>query len=143
MEYAMEERDINVGDQGVEDIVQGVEDETQNEKGDPERQDDQNPRKNLGSKMSEKRFCHALGKGSSRIFFRSVSSTTSFSSKRRASSPNLSFLAVSISLTLRYVSSTIFFTSSSICLAVSSLYSLVGKSEEGRNRGCFSFSKVT
>jgi len=40
MVYAMEQRDINVWDQGVEDIVEGVEDELQNEKGDPERQDD-------------------------------------------------------------------------------------------------------
>jgi hypothetical protein len=40
LEDAMEEGDIDVGDQRVEDTVEGVEDELQNEKGDPEGQDD-------------------------------------------------------------------------------------------------------
>ena len=37
---AMEERDVDFGDQGVEDAIQGVEDKLQDEKGDSERQGD-------------------------------------------------------------------------------------------------------
>jgi len=40
MDDVMEQGDIDVWDQGVEDAVKGVEDELQNEEGDPERQDD-------------------------------------------------------------------------------------------------------
>ena len=43
----MEQRDGDVGDQGVEDTIQGVEDKLQDEKGDSEGQDDQNSRKDL------------------------------------------------------------------------------------------------
>jgi hypothetical protein len=51
MVYAMEQRDIDIWDQGAKDAIQGVEDELQDEKGDPERQDDQNSRNGLCSKM--------------------------------------------------------------------------------------------
>ena len=98
--YTIEKRDVYIGDQGAEDTVQAVEDKLQDEERDPEGKDDQNPCEGLCSKMFKNFFRHAPAGGNSRIFFRSASSTTSLSSKRRASSPNLSFFAVSISLTL-------------------------------------------
>jgi hypothetical protein len=51
MKYAVKESDVYVGDQGVKNIIQGIEDELQNEKGNSEGQDDQDPCKNLCSKM--------------------------------------------------------------------------------------------
>ena len=97
----LEQRDSDVGDEGTKDTIQGVEDKLQDEKGNPEGQYDQNSCKNLCPEMFQYFFCHVLDGINSRILFRSASSTTSFSSKRRASSPILSFLAVNISLTLR------------------------------------------
>ena len=90
----------HIGHQGAEDIIQGVEDELQDEEGDPEGQDDQDSCKDLRSKMSENIFRHALDGGNWRIFFRSASSTTSFSSRRWASSSSLSFFAVRSSFAL-------------------------------------------
>jgi hypothetical protein len=37
VEYVMEEGDIDVGDEGIEDAIQGVEDELEDKEGDPER----------------------------------------------------------------------------------------------------------
>jgi hypothetical protein len=51
MEEAMEKEDVDVGDQGAEDAVQGIEDELQDEKGDPERKDDQDSREHLCPEM--------------------------------------------------------------------------------------------
>jgi hypothetical protein len=51
MKDAVEERDVYIGGQGVKDAIQGIEDELQDEKGNSEGQDDQDPCKDLCSKM--------------------------------------------------------------------------------------------
>ncbi len=93
--------DRHVGHERAEDIIEGIEDKLQYQKGDPEGQDDQDSCEDLCPKMSENILYHSLDAGNWRIFFRSASSTTSFSSKRRASSPSSFFLAVRISFALR------------------------------------------
>jgi len=98
---SIEKIDRHVGHEGAEDIIHGVEGEVQYQKGDPEGQDDQDSCEDLCPKMSKNILCHSLVAGNWRIFFRSASSTTSFSSKRRASSPSSFFLAVRISFALR------------------------------------------
>jgi hypothetical protein len=51
MEEVMEKRDVDVGNQRAEDAVQGIEDELQNEKGDPEGKNDQDSREHLCPEM--------------------------------------------------------------------------------------------
>jgi hypothetical protein len=57
---ALEKIDRDLGHEWVEDAVQSVEDELQNEESDPERQDHQDPRENLSSKVFENCLDHAL-----------------------------------------------------------------------------------
>ena len=89
-----------MGHDRTEDVIQGIEDKIQDEERDPKGQDDQDSCKYLCPKVFENILYHSLHAESWRIFFRSASSTTSFSSKRRASSPNSPFLAMRISFAL-------------------------------------------